>query len=185
MRADAEANRTHIIDAYLDYLTEHRRAPTMEDVAATARLTRGTVYRHFGDRDALRQAALARVLDSAEDLFGDALAAPEPINAALVAIVERGSLLLRQVQALSTGQDHDDTRLLQRWHRFMRPLVQAVADAQARGELRPDLPATWLAETLLWLTHAMSSRVDLGLRQTRTEIVLATFLDGARPPRDG
>jgi serine phosphatase RsbU (regulator of sigma subunit) len=72
-RSDAERNREAILEAAAR-LFEQSRASTLADVAAAARVSRSTVYRHFESREAL-EAALAgrpRVPDSAP--VGDLLA---------------------------------------------------------------------------------------------------------------
>lgn len=51
---DAEGTRTHLLDVAERCFERHGIGrTTMEDIAAEARVSRPTLYRHFGDRDSL------------------------------------------------------------------------------------------------------------------------------------
>lgn len=57
-RADAERNRTHILEVAERYFAEHGVAGSMDAIAKRAGLGPGTLYRHFPTRDALLAALL-------------------------------------------------------------------------------------------------------------------------------
>jgi AcrR family transcriptional regulator len=63
-----------IIDAVIPLLVEHGRAVTTRQIAEAAGIAEGTVFRAFGDKDSLIEAAVARFLE------------PEPFRDALRAI---------------------------------------------------------------------------------------------------
>lgn len=107
-RADAQRNRSHILDVAEGYFAEHGIAGSLDAIARRAGVGPGTLYRHFPNRDALLAALLEarnaelvsrrdRIHDEAADAtealerwleaLGDWVAAfdglPEPLRAAL------------------------------------------------------------------------------------------------------
>ncbi len=69
-----DSRKAMIIDAVIPLLIEHGRAVTTRQLADAAGLGEGTIFRAFGDKESLIEAAVARFLD------------PEPLRAALRAI---------------------------------------------------------------------------------------------------
>jgi AcrR family transcriptional regulator len=63
-----------IIDAVIPLLLEHGRDVTSRQIADAAGVAEGTIFRAFGDKDSLIEAAIARFLD------------PEPLRRALTLI---------------------------------------------------------------------------------------------------
>lgn len=92
-----EERRTSIIDAVLPLLMEHGRAVTTRQIADAAGIAEGTVFRAFGDKETLIEAAVERYLD------------PAPLQAAILAIDPTLSLeqkiheLLFHLRARMTG----------------------------------------------------------------------------------
>ena len=60
-----------IIDAVIPLLLEHGRAVTSKQIAEAAGIAEGTIFRAFGDKETLVQAAIEKYLD------------PEPLREAL------------------------------------------------------------------------------------------------------
>jgi AcrR family transcriptional regulator len=179
MRADARDHRLRIMSGYLD-LVEEGGPVTMERVASAARVTRTTLYRHFSDRDALRRAAVAQLIDDTADIFRR-LPDDEPIEQVLEGVIEGGFGLARRVRTLSTGLDYEDPELARRWRRAVAPLVRRLRAGQQRRELRRDLPPELLADALVGLIEtSLDHSAGLDLR-SRTRAVLTLFLRGAEP----
>ena len=66
-----EDRRSSIIDAVIPLLFEHGAAVTTKQIADAAGIAEGTIFRAFGDKDSLIEAAVQRFLD------------PEPIRRSL------------------------------------------------------------------------------------------------------
>src|SRR5919201_4795120 len=65
--------------------------------------------------------------------------------------------------------------------RVLEPLRRLFEHAQASGEIRADIPSSWLTDALVGLVvSVLSSRPLLGREET-IAVVSVLFLDGARP----
>lgn len=156
-------------------------AASMGDVASEAGLSRGSVYRHFGDRDALVQAVLTRAadrflatvaaeVDRRRTLAGQFAAAITVVAAraeaagAVGAVGAPGAVDAADLVAGGPGPGRrttphdlvarpDSVAMAERWLAFWVPRVDA---ARARGELRPDVEGRAAAE---WLTRVLLSFV--------------------------
>ena len=58
-----EDRRAAIIDAVIPLIRQHGRAVTTRQIADAAGVAEGTVFRAFGDKDSIIEAAIARVMD--------------------------------------------------------------------------------------------------------------------------
>jgi AcrR family transcriptional regulator len=177
MRADARHHRERIMAGYLD-LAMDGGPVTMERVAEAAGVTRITLYRHFGDRDALRRAAVAQLIDDAAAMLA-MVSDDDPIAQALEPAIDRGAALARRFRAIGTGLDYGDPELKRRWRRAVAPFVRRLLTAQRHGELRDDLPPELLADALIALLDtSLDHSAGLDAR-SRTRAVLTLFLRGA------
>jgi AcrR family transcriptional regulator len=146
LRADARRNRRAVLDAAVALLAERPQA-TMQEVADASGLGRTTVYRHFPRRQDLIEALFNEVLREAGATIEDALRAPgsaldllRGLGPRIIAIGDRYRFLdahpeLRE-RALSSGHD------------VGIPLYQYLVEAQKRGELRGDVPVSWMLTSL-------------------------------------
>jgi AcrR family transcriptional regulator len=66
--------RSSIIDAVIPLLMQHGRSVTTRQIADAAEVAEGTIFRAFGDKDSLIEAAVMKYLD------------PGPLNASILAI---------------------------------------------------------------------------------------------------
>src|SRR6266536_234096 len=73
MRADAQRNRTRLLEAAVRAFSQEGPDVTLDAIAKDAGVGIGTLYRHFPTREALVEAAyrneLARLCDAAPDLL--------------------------------------------------------------------------------------------------------------------
>lgn len=147
------------------------RRVSMGDVAQAASLSRGSVYNHFHDREALIDAVLERTADrfvaESEELVRRrrTLAAQVAEAAAFIRTHQDDPLLV-----LTAGEESLIASLLTaridglvaRWVEFWQPYLE---DAEQRGEVRAGLDrraaAEWIVRLLLSLVIMPSTVVDL------------------------
>ena len=142
-------------------LLAERPDASMRDIADASGLGRTTVYRHFPRRQDLVEAIYLEVLVEARAAVDAALAAGGPVldvlralGPRLVAIGDRYRFLdthpeLRE-RALAGERDVDE------------PLAGFLRRAQAAGEVRADLPVSWMIAVLRGLTAVAMVEVGAG-----------------------
>ena len=80
-RADAERNRARLIDAAKSVFAERGGAASLEEVARTAGVGIGTLYRHFPTRDALIEAVYRNESDQLVRAASELAARRPPVEA--------------------------------------------------------------------------------------------------------
>jgi AcrR family transcriptional regulator len=166
-----------ILDAAAQVFAEDGAQPSLSEVAARAEVSRATLYRYFPTRRALLD-ELARV---ALRETGDRLSAANLEN------VSMGEGVTRIVRALVTVGDQ--YVVLAREHvqpdpddferRLAAPIRALLERGQRSGEIRADVPAAWLTESLVGLVaSALVSAGSFGTEDT-IDAVTALFLHGA------
>jgi AcrR family transcriptional regulator len=160
LRSDARRNRRTVLDAAVALLAQRPQA-TMQEVADASGLGRTTVYRHFPRRqdliDALFEEVLREAAETVEDALSNASSAREllcELGPRIIAIGDRYRFLdahpdLRE-RALSPRDDDAN------------PLEAYLNKAQARGEVRQDLPVTWMLTTLRGLGVVAMVEINAG-----------------------
>jgi AcrR family transcriptional regulator len=167
-----------ILEAAAAVLAERGDQASMADVAAAAGMARATVYRYFPNRDALLE-ALGRLAvdDAGERLQAGRLQevpVPDAFERAVRALVAVGDSFV--VVSRESGRSDPE----QFEQRVATPLRQLVERAQSLGEMRDDLPASWLMESLIGIVvSGLQTRPSLGVEDTVAGVT-SLFLDGAR-----
>lgn len=176
---DDEGTRSRILEAATQCFRQLGIAKTsLSDVARVAGLSRGTVYRYFGDREGL----IAAVVDSGTDqYFGEVAVA-----------MDKRTTLAKQLAAYAetevrTAMEHEaynrllsgDTGLMRvimadaetSFWRSVDFLVPYVRAAKERGEVGDDVDevaaAEWLARLMLTIT-ATSTSAAFDVRKPRS-----------------
>lgn len=183
---DTSAARERLIDAAEACF--HRYGvmkTTVEDVAATAKVSRATVYRYFDGRDAIILGVLLREAGRFLGRLSDKLAAQPDLETAVVTGViftvksvradENLALLFAPEAAGMTGSVAGaSAALFDVTAEFLKPLFHA---AQESGQLRPgvdlDDAAEWTLRTILSLLTVAGPRPRSAAEQYR---YLQTFL---------
>jgi len=167
-----------ILDAAAEVLAARGDQASMNDVAAAAGVARATVYRYFTNRQAL----VDELADVAITAAGARLASAridevppeEAITRALRALVDVGAPFL----VVARERVQPDPEKFER--NLAVPLRRVIERGQTEGILRADLPAAWLAESLVGLlVNILSARPELD-REDVVDAVSSLFLDGAR-----
>jgi AcrR family transcriptional regulator len=167
-----------ILEAAAAVFAERGEQASMADVAAAAGMARATVYRYFPNREALFE-ALGRVAveEAGERLRAGRLehvAVTEAFERAVRALVAVGDYLV----VVSRESARPDPAEFER--RVAAPLRELIERAQSLGEVRDDLPASWLMESLIGIVvSGIQTRPLLGVEDTVAGIT-SLFLDGAR-----
>ena len=162
LRSDARRNRRTVLDAAVALLAQRPQA-TMQEVADASGLGRTTVYRHFPRRqdliDALYEEVLREAAETVHEAVAQAATAREllcDLGARIIAIGDRYRFLdahpeLRERALAGRGNESSAD-----------PLQDYLTQAQARGEVRPDLPVSWMLTTLRGLGVVAMVEVNAG-----------------------
>jgi TetR/AcrR family transcriptional repressor of mexCD-oprJ operon len=167
-----------ILEAAAAVLAERGEQASMADVAAAAGMARATVYRYFPNREALFEAlGQLAVEETGERLQAGRLQevpVPEAFERAVRALVAVGDYLV----VVSRENARPDPAAFEQ--RVAAPLRKLIERAQSLGEVRDDLPASWLMESLIGIVvSGLQTRPSLGVEDTVVGIT-SLFLDGAR-----
>ena len=167
----------------------------MEAIAAEAAVTKPTLYREVGDKDAVVQALAERFVDRIIEAVGEAVArATEPraqlraLVAAYLEVVERDRPLYLYVTA---GGSSDD-RLRQALHladRSATPIAEQLAAQRTASGADPSVAVVWSYGligmlhyvTLWWLREPVVDRDRLA--DQVTELMWSGFGGDAAGPR--
>ena len=167
-----------ILEAAAAVVADRGEQASMADVAAAAGMARATVYRYFPNREALlEELGRLAVEETGERLSAGRLqevAVPDAFERAVRALVAVGDSFV-VVSRESTRPDPDEFE-----RQVAAPLRGLVERAQSLGEMRDDLPASGLMESLIGIVvSGLRTRPSLGVEDTVAGIT-SLFLDGAR-----
>jgi TetR/AcrR family transcriptional regulator, mexCD-oprJ operon repressor len=171
-----------ILEAAASVLAERGEQASMADVAAAAGMARATVYRYFPNREALFEALGRLAVEEAGELLQAGrlqdVAVPEAFERAVRALVAVGDFLV----VVSRENARPDPGEFEQ--RIATPLRTLIERAQSLGEVRDDLPASWLMESLIGIVvSGLQTRPSPGVEDTVAGIT-SLFLDGARLQRN-
>ena len=151
---------------------------SMNDVAEAAGVARATVYRYFPNREALldelAQTAVRDVDMRLASARIDAVPPEEGVERAVRALVDVGNLfvvLARERRRF--GADRFERGLVE-------PMRQLIERGQASGDIRDDITAARLTESLIGLIIGMLTSTPALGREDMTATIAGLFLDGAR-----
>jgi AcrR family transcriptional regulator len=167
-----------ILEAAATVLVERGEQASMADVAAAAGMARATVYRYFPNREALFEALGRLAVDEAGERLQagrlEEIPVPDAFERAVRALVAVGDYFV----VVSRQSARPDEAEFER--QLAAPLRGLIERAQSLGEVRDDLPASWLMESLIGIvTSGLQTRPSLGVEDTVAGIT-SLFLDGAR-----
>jgi TetR/AcrR family transcriptional regulator, mexCD-oprJ operon repressor len=167
-----------ILEAAARVLALRGEHASMNDVAAAAGIARATLYRYFPSRQALLD-ELARIAaeDAGERLASariEEVATEEGIRRAVRALIEVGDPFV----VVARERVRPDPEQFER--SVTDPLRRLFERGQQAGEIRSDIPSSWLTDSLVGLVvSVLPSRPVLG-REDTIAVIAALFLEGAR-----
>jgi len=185
------SKRQPIVEAGLELL--HRdgfNGTGVAAIAAAAGAPKGSFYNHFPSKDAFGAAVLDRYFDDvraalATTVADDDLAPVERVRTYFVLLRElgepehhaRGCLIGNLSAEAAPASAVIRTRLDELLDRWTTAIAGALADGQATGDVRGDVPAATLATLLLdaWQGALLRAKV------TRSAAPLDAFLDVLYP----
>ena len=194
----ADAKRKRILDA-VEQLVVGRRfhEVTMDEVAAEARVSKGTLYHHFQDKEDLFRQLVFHGHDDLCATLRECTAGDASFEERLWAVCRHiGEFMSKRHAVVRLMQEHEMRRessgkgMHREFERRRRQLVDVVAgllsDGQRAGRLRGDVPAEAQAALLIGMVH--TSRA-IGQNESFEHLdvtrLVDFFLSGARGRRTG
>ncbi|MEA2395552.1 MAG: hypothetical protein QOJ82_3443 [Solirubrobacteraceae bacterium] len=185
MRADAARNIRRIVEVAAALLRDDPHVG-MADVAASAGVSRATVYRHFPAREALIAAIHQHAVEHGERALaqcrldeGSATDALRRLAGAWLEVAERYAFpqLAAQVELNISDEAREHQRRV-----FREPLLALLERGQAAGEFSSALSAQWAARVFGALLLAGARAVSDGTlsREGAPDAVFRTLLEGLR-----
>jgi TetR/AcrR family transcriptional repressor of mexCD-oprJ operon len=167
-----------ILDGAAQLFARGGEQASMNEVAEAAGVARATVYRYFPNREALLdELAQTAVRDVDKRLASariDAVSPQEGVARAVRALVDVGNLFVVLARERPrSGVDGFERGLVE-------PLRQLVERGQTSGDIRDDLTAARLTESLIGLIVGMLTSTPALGREDMTATITSLFLDGAR-----
>ncbi|MCV7279893.1 TetR/AcrR family transcriptional regulator [Mycolicibacterium flavescens] len=189
-QARSEATRNRIILSAVQLFAEiGYAAASLGDIIERAELTKGAFYYHFDSKEAL---ATAIIEEGSDKMFGvfnrirnSSAPAMERIihGCFLVAAMIGSDMVARSGTHLLRAFGQYNRSAGQIYERWVDEIVARVQEAVRDGDLRPELDARAVSETIVsamlgaeLLSNASSSGADVLLRMTRIWEVLLTAL---------
>jgi AcrR family transcriptional regulator len=182
LRADAERNRTRILDAAAELFAAKGLSVGLDEIAHHAGVGVGTAYRRFPDKRRLIEALFDERLDRMVELAERGLAADDAWEG-LTGFLEQATELQiqnRGLREIIIGSYHG-TAFAARARARLAPLTeQLVLRAQASGALRDDVVATDLPLLQFMVSSAAELTPPHAPELWRRYLALA--FDGLRTP---
>jgi AcrR family transcriptional regulator len=161
-RSDARRSIDAILNAARVVLGDRPDA-TMEDIAATAGVTRQTVYAHFPSREVLIAALVEAAAAELAVLLDDAGLETAPPAAALAQYLDAGWQFIRRYPLLLNPGATQIPRPSSDPHDTVPPrLERLIRRGQRAGDFDPSVPAGWLAAAVFGLQHTAAAQVGAG-----------------------
>jgi AcrR family transcriptional regulator len=179
LRRDAEQNRQRLLDAAADVFAEHGLEASVEEIARTAGVGMGTLYRRFPTKDALISALVQDVLSTMLAIAEEGTERPDGTGleyfleaASAYQAAHRGCLQ----RLWNAGTGHD---LVQE----VRRLIDAMlVDAKRHGKVRADITGADVT-IALWAVRGIIETTQGGAPEA-WQRYLDIFIAGLRPAAD-
>lgn len=159
-RADAQQNRERILRVAKHAFTRSGANASLDDIAKTAGVGPGTLYRHFPTRDALLEAVYrteVEKLAEAEGAFADTMPPIEALRAWLLLFVDTVATKQIIAPALNTLVG-DPKKVFDACHAQVQEAIRVlVRRAVESGDIRKDLDPIDLLRALVGAANVATS----------------------------
>jgi AcrR family transcriptional regulator len=141
LRADAERNRSRILDAAAELFAEKGLAVGLDEIARHAGVGVGTAYRRFANKDELVEALFEERIAQVAQLAEEALEADDPWEGFATFFERTVGLHVanRAVKELMFTHGEAYERVAEARARIGPLVAEIIRRAQASGDLRADL----------------------------------------------
>lgn len=187
-RAEMEETRATLLATARRVFTEHGYADTsMDDLTAQAKLTRGALYHHFGDKKGLLAAVVAQIdaetdqrlqaiSDTAEDAWeGFRRRCRAYLEMALEPEIQR--IVLRDARAVLGGASPDSQRhCIESMRRLIEKLIQQGVVDEADPQVLASLIYGSLAEAAFWIADGEDGNARLARGMVALDLLLRGLL---------
>jgi AcrR family transcriptional regulator len=179
LRRDAEQNRQRLLDAAAEVFAEHGLEASVDEIARTAGVGMGTLYRRFPTKDALISALVHEVLSTMLEIARKGTEHPG------------GAGLEYFLQAVSAYQDAHRGCLARLWNagpehelvQEIRRLIEVMlAEAKQHGRVRADITGTDVT-IALWAIRGIIETTQ-GHAPEAWQRHLDVYIAGLRPAAD-
>jgi AcrR family transcriptional regulator len=177
-----EDRRAAIIEAAVPLVIAHGTGVTTRQIAESACVAEGTIFRVFADKQAVIDAAIEAVLDPAREIAAvEAIPRDLPLEerlaAAVAQIQRRVDVIWRLMAAVDLAEALARRR---REHRVDTPELRTLADLIAPDAARLRVEPLKAAQMLRSLTFATSHPAFVGDDPAPPGEVVSLLLDGIR-----
>jgi AcrR family transcriptional regulator len=187
LRADARRNRDQLLVAARDTFVEHGLDAPLDDIARRAGVGIATLYRRFPDRSALQRAVAMDVLRRIGQEAFSALREEPDAFAALSRYMHRAldARVAAVMPALGPSMmPLDDAEFLAARDAAVEPVEAMILQAQASGQLRPDVTFGDIGLLLIRLSRPLPSAFPPEIERALAHRHLDLLLDGLRVPAE-
>uniref|UniRef100_A0AAU2K1S1 TetR/AcrR family transcriptional regulator n=1 Tax=Streptomyces sp. NBC_00049 TaxID=2903617 RepID=A0AAU2K1S1_9ACTN len=181
LRADAARNRARLLEVATEVFTTRGVGVPTEEIARTAGVGVGTLFRHFPTKEALLEAVMVRRLEDMAARTAQLAAEAGPAEAFFACfrlVVEQSEGKGEFTQALAAAGVDAHASLQEPTAEIQARLAGLLAGAQRAGAVRPELG---LPEFLALLTGTGRAMEQLGADPEPRERIFEVVFDGLRP----
>ncbi|MFB8183317.1 TetR/AcrR family transcriptional regulator [Streptomyces sp. NPDC055966] len=181
LRADAARNRARLLDVATEVFTTRGVGVPTEEIARTAGVGVGTLFRHFPTKEALLEAVMVRRLEAIAAQTARLAAEMEPADAFFACfrlVAEQSAGKNEFAQALAAAGMDAHAALRESSEVIQAQLAALLDAAQRAGVVRPDLS---LPELIALLAGTSTTMEHLGADPASQQRIFNVVFDGLRP----
>jgi AcrR family transcriptional regulator len=161
LRADARRNRERILEAAREVFAADGVGAQIDDVARTAGVGVGTVYRHFPTKDALMAELVRQKFRMLADGAREALTrGGEPFEVVADLLRSNAAVCARDAaiqHAMTAAPEHVWAEVHAEQDELLGLTGQLLERAQRAGTMRPDIVSTDIAMLMCGVTSTMAN----------------------------